>query len=354
MSSARRSSLNENLSTFGDDTRDYTALETWANLTEVDLVTAQVSERLVCFNDPTADFEQQVFLENATTSIDYNRIISVNPGDEHNGIPGQGVTFSGAIGGAGHLVALEPFVRFYDLASTFTSNATADRRSFTCRVGSSDCLIVGCLSYDVTNSHVDGTAHGFNSDTSGNIFIDCISINPEGSGFVTPDVAYNCTSVGGVSGFIGDGSTVKNCLANGASTSDFSGTFHEDSFRNASSDGTAPGGEPEPDKIFTFVDAVNDDYHLDITDTGARNFGVDLSADATFDFDDDIDRDLFNTWDIGFDEPEISMEDSRLGITQLQANALSGRPVAGFIDKDPSTTASNMPVFMHSYRRLRI
>ena len=67
---------------------------------------------------------------------------------------------------------------------------------------------------------------------------------------------------------------------------------------------TAPGTSPRINQTFTFVNAAGDDFHLDAADVGADNFGTDLSADANFAFDDDIDGDLFDTWDIGMDENE--------------------------------------------------
>ncbi len=50
----------------------------------------------------------------------------------------------------------------------------------------------------------------------------------------------------------------------------------------------------------------SDDYHLAAGDAGAKDYGTDLSGDSFFPFDDDIDGDLFDTWDIGFDENSVA------------------------------------------------
>ena len=57
-------------------------------------------------------------------------------------------------------------------------------------------------------------------------------------------------------------------------------------------------------RTFTFVDEANDDFHLASTDdTGAKDYGTDLSSDPNLSFNDDIDGDTRSgTWDIGADE----------------------------------------------------
>jgi len=58
-------------------------------------------------------------------------------------------------------------------------------------------------------------------------------------------------------------------------------------------------------QTFAFVDEANDDFHLASTDTGARNYGANLSSDPYLSFSDDIDgqtRPGETAWDIGADE----------------------------------------------------
>jgi len=83
----------------------------------------------------------------------------------------------------------------------------------------------------------------------------------------------------------------------------FRGSFAAASDYNASSDGTAPGTNSRTNQTFTFADAINENYHLDSTDTGAKDCGTDLSSDPYLAFTDDIDGDTRSVpWDIGADE----------------------------------------------------
>jgi hypothetical protein len=75
---------------------------------------------------------------------------------------------------------------------------------------------------------------------------------------------------------------------------------------NASSDDTADdvgGSNNRINQVVSFVDAAADDYHLADDDTGAIGYGLDLSADPTYPFNDDIDGDTrYDPWDIGADQ----------------------------------------------------
>ena len=59
-------------------------------------------------------------------------------------------------------------------------------------------------------------------------------------------------------------------------------------------------------QTFSFVNESGDDFHLTSSDTGARNWGTDLSSDTYLPFSVDIDGQTrptgANTWDIGADE----------------------------------------------------
>jgi len=122
---------------------------------------------------------------------------------------------------------------------------------------------------------------------------------------------YNCTSINHNIGFRSDNNTIihyKNCLSSGAATSDFhKGTKAGITFDYcASSDATADdtgGTGNRINQTFTFVDAANDDYHLDSADAGAIGYGTDLSSDPDYPFSDDVDGEARSApWDIGFDQ----------------------------------------------------
>ncbi|KKQ39021.1 MAG: hypothetical protein US57_C0023G0007, partial [Candidatus Moranbacteria bacterium GW2011_GWC2_37_73] len=83
------------------------------------------------------------------------------------------------------------------------------------------------------------------------------------------------------------------------------------SVNNISSDATANNlTNPVNSKInqtVSFVDVANKDFHLSPSDTSAKNSGSDLSADANFAFNTDIDNQTrpsssSTIWDIGADE----------------------------------------------------
>jgi hypothetical protein len=134
---------------------------------------------------------------------------------------------------------------------------------------------------------MESESYGFAISASGSVLVsNCSVINNGAIGFWSISGTY----------------VAKNCLASGNAT-DFSGAFNAASTNNASSDGTAKGTNPRINQTFTFVDEANDDYHLAHSDRGAWGQGIDLSSDATFPFDDDIDGDVLSIWSIGADNP---------------------------------------------------
>ena len=99
----------------------------------------------------------------------------------------------------------------------------------------------------------------------------------------------------------GSGVRAKNLLVD-CITTDF-GTLHADSNYNASTDATAPGANSRISQTFTYENAVGLDYHLDSIDAGAKDFGTDLSGDATYPITLDVDGTTRSgSWDIGADE----------------------------------------------------
>jgi hypothetical protein len=78
------------------------------------------------------------------------------------------------------------------------------------------------------------------------------------------------------------------------------------SSNNLSDDASAPGSNVFVNRHPLYVDETNGDLHIHSTDdSGVRNNGVDLSADANIAFSDDIDgttRPVDNSWDLGADE----------------------------------------------------
>jgi len=72
---------------------------------------------------------------------------------------------------------------------------------------------------------------------------------------------------------------------------------------NCSSDATSPDGSSYQNRVYTFVDEANDNFHLAASDTGAKDLGVDLSSDSRYAFNTDIDGETRTApWDVGADE----------------------------------------------------
>lgn len=121
---------------------------------------------------------------------------------------------------------------------------------------------------------------------------------------------YNCTAYGCDVGFLGESSNggsyspiLINCVAqNCTKAAGFIGTFNALSDYNISDNGTVPGDHSFLGTV-SFVDTTNSNFHLSPTDTTARRNGINLSNDATYPFNHDIDgRERVGDWDIGADQ----------------------------------------------------
>lgn len=89
--------------------------------------------------------------------------------------------------------------------------------------------------------------------------------------------------------------------------------------------GGAPGASPRNSVTVAFVNAAADDFHLASGDTGAQNFGADLSSDLDLAFTGDIDLGLRTApWDIGADDvlATTAVELSRFTATGYDSEVL--------------------------------
>jgi len=185
-------------------------------------------------------------------------------------------------------------------------------------------LITGCRGFGFTRRVYD--IDGFSGATIvANCFGECIATTGYSAFYFnrlySGCAAYNNTAVQPSSTlwygfeFAGDAAgrtwNIKNNLAVVSASgvgfktiSGGSGTYNFD--YNASTDATASanGGTHNRDsQTFTFTDAANHDYTLTSGDAGAKDFGVDLSADSVYAFSVDWQGDTRSgSWDIGFDE----------------------------------------------------
>lgn len=314
MVSARRVGMNENIATYGNGTRAFTSVAVWESSTDNNLFADQVSEILECYADEVS-FDDHATLSGAITSSDYFRIVrpAGTIGEEdwqgHDGTPNSGVVFASTVA-TNVFAILEDNSMIQDVVMELTYDEAGSKNI--AALQGDEVAFIGCIAAFSHNLNT-GNGNGFIRHIgSGNAyFIDCLSLANDGFGFslqTGTTYLYNCVSVlNGEEGFEQTGGTVvaKNCLGNGNEGGDFTGTFDGTSVTNASGDATAPGSGSRVSQTFTFVDTDNQDYHLDSSDEGAKDFGTDLSADGVFPFDDDVDGDLWGTWDIGFDESGV-------------------------------------------------
>ena len=303
MASARKTGTNENISTYGNSTRDYTSLAAWEAATDYDLVSAAQSEVLECYDD-AASFDDYVTLQDAVTSSSYFRIIRPASGQGHDGTPNNGVTFS-CTTDADVISIYENYGQCQDIIGKLNiASPTSDRRVFV-GYNATQVAFVGCIAVDSSDAGYSMMGFYLRPQVSGRyIFaIDCLAHNMQGDtgqGFSTASgsgdsdaygVCHNCTSTDNDYGFKQylQGLIVKNGCASGNASANWNGTISKITC-------TAEDANP------TYKDAANDDFHLAESDTVCRGNGTDLSSDSNYAFDDDIDGETRSAWDIGFDE----------------------------------------------------
>lgn len=331
MATSRITGSNENISTYDSaGGKDYTSLATWESATDNDLVAATTSEVLECYGGPHDD--GNVTLAGATANASYRRII--------RNAAGLDVVFNYTHASNVNILSINE-------AQGVVQSATTGSLSFT-RSGNSASsvrgividgvagFLIGIRVYNIANAGA-GSGIGIqclNAQSNSRI-VNCVVYGCKSSGITGRNtmIIYDCTSVGnGGFGFTlaTAGSILRNCLGSGNTSGDFDTGFSASSEYNASADATAPGTNSRTSQTFTFAGG-GAPYQLAATDTGAKGFGKDLSADATFPFDDDIAGSTRSApWDIGAWKAEAAAGGQpgsrRFGVVSRQSVAV-GRPV---------------------------
>lgn len=176
---------------------------------------------------------------------------------------------------------------------------------------------VWLLSNFIRTAITDNIGQGINIGTYGagrvniivNNIIQMLSINPSSVGLIIEsthtDYIYNNTIISNARGILSGWDVNSTCINNLvravlACFIVYAGSNHS---HNASIDATAPGTNSRINQTFTFENWAAGDFHLATSDTGAKDFGKDLSLDPNYPFNIDIDGDIRTvTWDIGADE----------------------------------------------------
>jgi len=307
LNSCRRSGSNENVSTYGLGGlgRDYTSLATWESATDNNLVANEVSEVLfVCYD--AASYADEVIISGATTDADYFRIIRGSYREGSTGIPSEMVTFTkGTIGAVISIV--ENFFVVTDIFANNTATSGAGAAYGINVTTSTDCIIAGCAAKAVRAGN--GYGYYLPSGSTRVAVIDCLAFDCTVSCLTeagcTEYYVYNCTFVDSGNGVTtnatGTRCRLKNTLVYNCTTAFAGDSYHGDSTNNATDASTVKGASSYANQTFTFIDEVNDDFHLGETDVGARSLGAPLDADDKFAFNDDVDWEEIQVWSIGFD-----------------------------------------------------
>ncbi len=194
--------------------------------------------------------------------------------------------------------------------------------------------------YHISNNIIYGFYDGA-TDSSGILVVGKGSVN------IANNTVHNSSN--GVTRLYNGSSTV---LANNivsSSTVGYSGIFSASSTSNISDHADAPGQNQLNSTVVQFSDSLNEDFHLAASST-ARNSGADLSADANYAFNADIDghsRGNQGAWDIGADEGASHIYYS---VGQNTSDHKTGSPnvtvssTTGLATFDVAQTAVNMGV----------
>lgn len=344
---ARRPGTNEQVTSYGGAGGGdcggggctYTALSTWEGATDTDHVTDTETDVLECYDD-AANFDDKITIQGGTNDATHFRMIRAASGEGHDGTSVNGIYFLNTADANMFDINGETDIQLQDLIITSSINATNTRNIVVARNTSTTCIFVGLIVFDNANAGSGSIRQGIGLESSACKAIICLVENSEGDGIsVNPGAGnsafiYNCTIVtSGDKGveYVSGTAVCKNVISdtNGGAEFDTGGTY-TGSNNNASSDGAATGGGADRvSQTFTYVNSGGNDFHLDAADGGGDNFGQDLGGDGTFAFDDDIDvsggagggtiGELFDTWDIGFDENDVAAAARRIFIIGMNS-----------------------------------
>lgn len=296
MGSSRNLPTSYNVSTYDSaGGKTYTDLGVWEGDTDIDLTgTGQsAGEVLECYK---GNHDDDTTLSGATTDADYYRVIKPADGEGHSGVPkfdGSIVSFS-QNGTAYTLRISEDYSQFHDLVATNTYQApSGSDYVIALYSSSSNSKVIGSIAAN-GNDAGSRQCHGFLGYSGNNhLYVNCLAYNNESRGWYGGKYFYNCNAIDnggyGFDGGGGSGVVAINCISHGNGSSQFN---------NVETQTTCLTTSP------LYKDSSNNDYHLQSSDTTARDQGTDLSDDSFFSFDDDIDGDTreSESWDIGFDE----------------------------------------------------
>ena len=306
--------------------RQFTTLQTWEDcisgttlcpyfpVATSSLVADNRYEIGVAYNDSVFTHATPLLLQGATTDADHTITLTVDPPNRHNGIPGAGVVVDGQDGPNGIQVR-DDYVSVEWLEVTRVrgslNRAAIEVAGPTAVTGA---LLQNLLIHDyydpVAGNNMGGIQFrgvGVKDATIRNVMIwDGDRYGIQGGAAVdtllVDNVSIDDIRDGSGVGIDSGGTFVlaKNTIVTSSPGGDFVGVFDAASTNNTSSDGSAPGANPQLGVLALdlFV-ASGIDLHLKPGPNPAVDNGVDLSAGFTRDIDDTL---RSTPWDRGADE----------------------------------------------------
>ena len=308
---------------------DYTSLSAWEAAKQGDLVTLDQIQQAECyaFQDTTA-FTINGWTTDATRYIRIFAAAGAEAKMPYN--TSTSYRLEPATGTADVIRVQEDFVRIERIQLTvIKSGANAARFGINYgpggTLGAAVPYLEGCVIRGQITAGSGGGSFGIKcSDNSpvyrcsNTVVYDFNDATNIGIGYptdITSGLAYwhNNTVVNCTTGYRGvptngqAGSRVTNCLYDSqglAGADGFGNTFHSGSNYNCSDlAADAPGANSRNSQTTTYVDEAGDDFHLASGDVSCKDFGTDLSADASYPITVDFDWvTRTGTWDIGADE----------------------------------------------------
>ena len=296
----------------------YVSCSAWENARQG--VLTDIEQGIVNKNGPAKDTSALTIMGWTTTAAYYAELIS-GVAYRHTGKYDD--TKAGIYSSSTNIMVMEEFVRIRHLiCETKSSTTSAQCGIFIVNIASGGSAIY--VENNIIKGHGNATYLQFglyvgDSDAtvylSNNVIFNISAHHSASTGVFVSSCAnayiYNCTIDGNdcAYGYKVDGGTValKNCIGTNTFTKDFYKSAGTVVGTNCSSqDDTSDdygGSGNKINQTFTFVDAAHGDYHLASTDTGAIDFGLDLSADGSYPISTDIDGiTRSGTWSIGADE----------------------------------------------------
>ena len=295
--------------------RVFDSLQAWEDARGGDLVTAEVREIGVCYND--GPLTGRLVISGSTTTQDYFMMVTVADGQRHTGLPNTGAAIDpgGGFSGLNAIDIEDEYARIEWLEVRGDADG-GHGIFFDDSPAADNGLVSNVFVHSYVQSANSGVEIGAQNVTVRNSFFTgstAVGIHLLAGSSATIE---NCTLYGdpvagiGVGSETGSAVTVRNTISvNHTAGNDFVLDDADIAFFGNNMFSTVTGFDPDlqnggnqwpPQNLeHLFVSTSTPDLHLESKGNYAANAGLDLSASFSNDIDDTVRTD---TWDIGADE----------------------------------------------------